>query len=126
VSGLEKSGGAQRNPSFQWPDTVHPFNGQTPRSPLPPLPFDVVTRAVAKAFDLKESTLFAHGLHAAVAKATAIELACRFTGLTQGEVAARFGYRSESSVGKQHLRLHIHLETQEMRARFAAAESQLI
>jgi len=112
VSGLEKSGGAQRNPSFQRSDTE--------------LPFDGVTRVVAQAFDLKESTLFAHGLHAAVAKATAIELACRFTGLTQGEVAARFGYRSESSVGKQHLRLHIHLETQEMRARFAAAESQLI
>lgn len=111
MSGLEKSGEAQRSRSFQWPDTE--------------LPFDVVTRAVAQAFDLKESALFAHGLHAAVAKATAIELACRYTGLTQCEVAARFGYRSESSVGKQRQRLRIHLDTPEMQKRFTMAESAI-
>jgi hypothetical protein len=81
---------------------------------------------VARAFGLRESDLFAHGLHAALAKASAIELACRFTGMNQCEVATRFGYRSETSVGKQRKRLAEQLQDKNHAARFATAQNHVL
>jgi REP element-mobilizing transposase RayT len=139
VSGLEKpsagvSGLEKPSAGFLWPDTSGPDTSRPDTSrpdtlaatPLPPVPFDMVTRAVARAFGLRESDLFAHGLHAALAKASAIELACRFTGMNQCEVATRFGYRSETSVGKQRKRLAEQLQDKNHAARFATAQNHVL
>jgi len=60
-----------------------------------------VEEAVSRRFGVPVSDLHYHGHRAGVAKAAAIELCCRLTGKSQREVGARFGYHSESSVGKQ-------------------------
>jgi len=65
------------------------------------VPMGVVTAAVAELFRVKEEDLRFHGRRLGIAKAVAVELCCRLSGLTQREIAGHFGYRSESSVGKQ-------------------------
>ena len=63
-----------------------------------------VEAAVIEELKVTAKDLHAHGRHAGPAKSMAIELCCRFTGLSQREIALHFGYGSESSVGKQRKR----------------------
>jgi len=66
---------------------------------------DQVESEVAREFGVEVSDLRFHGHRLKTVKAVAVELCCQLTGKTQREVGARFGYRSESSVGKQRKHL---------------------
>lgn len=65
------------------------------------LSLQAVEEAVSIGFSVPVEDLHCHGHRAGVTKAAAIELCCRLTGKSQREVGRHFGYRSESSVGKQ-------------------------
>ena len=64
-----------------------------------------VEREVADAFGVKVEDLHYHGHRLGEVKAVAVELCCQLTGKTQRELAEYFGYRSDSSIGKQRKRL---------------------
>jgi chromosomal replication initiation ATPase DnaA len=65
----------------------------------------VVEEAVAREFGVDVGDLHFHGRRAGAAKSVAIELSCRLTGKSQRAIGSYYGYRSESSVGKQRKRL---------------------
>lgn len=62
---------------------------------------DAVEHEVAKAFEVKVEDLHFHGHRLKSVKAVAVDLCCRLTGMSQRAIAAHYGYRSESSIGKQ-------------------------
>lgn len=65
------------------------------------LPFDVIERAVSASFGCEVADLHIHGRSAGVAKAIAIELCCRFSGVTQRAVAQHFGYKTDAGISRQ-------------------------
>jgi hypothetical protein len=70
-----------------------------------PVAVEQVEQAVACAFGVKVADLHYHGHRLGAVKAVALELCCQLTGKTQRQLAAHFGYTSESSMGKQRKRL---------------------
>lgn len=61
---------------------------------------DEVAKRVCDEFKVATEDLTGHGRAVGKVKALAVELCCRCSGASQREVAKRFGYGSESSVGK--------------------------
>lgn len=60
---------------------------------------------MVRAFGVKREDLHYHGHRLGMVKAVAVELCCQLSGKTQRELAAHFGYTSDSSMGKQRKRL---------------------
>lgn len=65
------------------------------------IPVEMIIDAVAEKYKVRRKDLIGHGRRLGIVKAVAIELCCRLSGRTQRDIASYFGYRSESSVGKQ-------------------------
>ena len=61
---------------------------------------DEVAKRVCDEFKVAAEDLAGHGRAVGKVKALAVELCCRCSRTSQREVAKRFGYGSESSVGK--------------------------
>jgi hypothetical protein len=59
--------------------------------PRPTVELDAIDHEVAAAFGLAPENLRKHGRRAGVAKAVAIELACRLTDLNQRQIGAHYG-----------------------------------
>jgi REP element-mobilizing transposase RayT len=59
-----------------------------------------VEAAVRAEFGMTAENLRFHGHRLGALKSVALELCCRYSGVTQRAVAAHFGYRSEGAVGK--------------------------
>lgn len=70
-----------------------------------PVDVGAVERAVARVFGVKVADLHYHGHRLGEVKAVAVELCCQLSGKTQRDLAAHFGYTSDSSMGKQRKRL---------------------
>lgn len=62
---------------------------------------DSILTAVSETFKVPCEGLRCPGRRCGPVKAVAIELCCRYSGLTQRDLSEQFGYRSESSIGKQ-------------------------
>jgi len=62
---------------------------------------DEVEQIVMKEYGISQDLLHSRQRRAAEAKGMAVELCCRLTDTTQRALGVRFGYRHESSVGKQ-------------------------
>ena len=65
------------------------------------VPVEAVRTIVAEHFKVSEDDLRFHGRRLGMVKAVAIDLCCRFSDETQRDIAKRFGYRDDSSVGKR-------------------------
>jgi DNA-binding transcriptional ArsR family regulator len=60
-----------------------------------------IEAAVADEMGVERSLLHAHGHRGGDAKALAIELCCRLSGLSQRRVGAHFGYGTDAGVTRQ-------------------------
>jgi len=87
-----------------------------------PVEVATVEREVARVFGVQEEDLHYHGHRLGEVKAVAVDLCCQLTGKTQRELAAHFGYTSDSSMGKQRKRLASLVRTD---ARLAAKIAKL-
>jgi len=71
------------------------------RWPQPkPVSMETISATIADAYGVRPDILIRHGRAAGPAKAVAVEMCCRLSGVSQRAVARHFGYRSESSIGK--------------------------
>jgi len=69
-----------------------------------------VSRGVAREFGIKETDLHGQSVPARTAKKLALEIGCRYSGLSDRKVGDYFGYRGNGAVGKQRGRLKKLLE----------------
>ena len=69
------------------------------------VPLEAIERRVVQRYGLAPEALRRDGRAVGEAKAVAVELACRLTGLTQRAVGGQFGGVTSSAVGKLRLRL---------------------
>lgn len=92
-----------------------------------PVEVATIEGVVAREFAVKVEDLRYHGHRLGVVKSVAVELCCQLSGKTQRELAAHFGYTSDSSMGKQRRRLAVractdtHLATQIAKLKAALA-----
>lgn len=80
------------NGDVKWPEDRRPGIG-------------VIEQVVLDEFGVRREDLHGHGGHAGVAKSIAVELSCRYSGKTQREVGAYYGYASDGGVTKQRQRI---------------------
>lgn len=69
------------------------------------LKLDDISGLVAGEFSIKETDLAGLSLNARLAKKVALEIGCRYSGLSERKVGEYFGYRGNGAVGKQRGRL---------------------
>ncbi len=66
------------------------------------MPIDEIDAAVARHYGVDAERLQAHGRRAGVAKAAAVELACRLTDLTERAIGEHYGRISSAAVSAIH------------------------
>jgi len=69
------------------------------------LKLEDISAGVAAEFSLKETDLPGLSVRARLAKKLALEIGCRYSGLSERKVGEYFGYRGNGAVGKQRGRL---------------------
>ena len=68
---------------------------------------EAVEKEVTREFGVTDEDLHLYGNSKGNAKMVAVELCCQLTGKTQRELAVHFGYKSESSIGKERKLLKV-------------------
>jgi REP element-mobilizing transposase RayT len=88
------------------------------------VPLEEINAAVARRYRLKEEQLRAHGHAAGPAKAVAVELACRLSGMTQRAIGAHYGGIGAAAVSTIHRK--VQRADHEARAAIDALLPQLV